>query len=81
MLERFTHYPTGTLPWHMRYLAFSGPLPQITDLVTNVVGFSMRYREPFGINCLWSSTAAEPAIVTFSREAGGALRKRHSAAP
>jgi hypothetical protein len=66
---------TETLPWHVRYLAFSGPLPNITDLVINVIGWSFRVREPFGITCLSRSTAEEPAIVTFVRDpaAGGTL--------
>jgi hypothetical protein len=64
---------TETLPWHVRYLAFSGPLPNITDLVINVIGAAFRVREPIGINCLSRSTPEEPSIGTFVREAGGAL--------
>jgi hypothetical protein len=65
---------TETLPWHIRYLAFSGSLPNITDLVVNAIGVSFRIREPFGVNCLSTSTAAEPAILTALREAAtGAL--------
>jgi hypothetical protein len=65
---------TETLPWHVRYLAFSGPLPNITDLVFNIVGWSQRVREPFGIACLFRSRAEEPVILTVAREAvSGAL--------
>ena len=64
---------TETLPWHVRYLAFSGTLPNITDLVFNIIDIAKRMREPFGINCLYRSTAAEPTTLTATREAGGAL--------
>jgi hypothetical protein len=66
---------TETLPWHVRYLAFSGPLPNITDLVINVIGAAFRVREPLGVNCLSRSTAEEPSIGTFVRDpaAGGVL--------
>jgi hypothetical protein len=64
---------TETLPWHVRYLAFSGPLPNITDLVFNIVGWSQRVREPFGINCLYRSTAEEPVIITAFRDGSGAF--------
>jgi hypothetical protein len=62
-----------TLPWHVRYLSFSGTLPSISSIRINVVNASFRIREPFGITCLARSTATEPAIGTFTREAGGAL--------
>jgi hypothetical protein len=40
----------------------------------DVINMSFRVQEPtFGITCLARSTAAEPAVVTFNREAGGAL--------
>jgi hypothetical protein len=65
---------TETLPWHIRYLAFSGSLPNITDLVANSIGGSFRVREPFGINCLSIATEAEPMILTANRDvATGAL--------
>jgi hypothetical protein len=66
---------TETLPWHVRYLAFSGPLPNILFHWASIDGFSRRVREPFGINCLMRSTVEEPVIMAFAREAGGALRE------
>jgi hypothetical protein len=62
-----------TLPWHVRYLGFTGTLPTITSLRTNVIDASFRIREPFSITCLARSTAAQPSVGTFNREAGGAL--------
>jgi len=64
---------TETLPWHVRYAGFAGTLPAITSIRVNVINSSFRIREPFGITCLARSTATEPAIGTFNREAGGAL--------
>ena len=64
---------TETLPWHIRYLAFSGILPNITALIANSVGGSFRIREPFGINCLARSTETEPMVLTAEREFAGAL--------
>ncbi|MGN6188199.1 MAG: hypothetical protein ACTHOE_04820 [Conexibacter sp.] len=63
-----------TLPWHVRYLAFSGTLPEfINSIRVNVVDVSFRVREP-GLNvCLVRSTAAEPVLISFARENGGAV--------
>jgi hypothetical protein len=49
-----------TLPWHMRYNGFSGTLPEISSIATNVIGFSFRIREPFGVEFLGTSTASNP---------------------
>jgi hypothetical protein len=57
-----------TLPWHIRYLSFTGTLPNITTLRANVIGSSYRIRETFGTSCLGISTAAKPAIVSFNRD-------------
>jgi hypothetical protein len=75
---------TETLPWHLRYLAFAGSLPNITNLIVASIGPSFRVREPFGIACLSRSTAEEPVIlfatrdvatgVLTSAELGGAIR-------
>ncbi|MGN6189049.1 MAG: hypothetical protein ACTHOE_09130 [Conexibacter sp.] len=59
---------TETLPWHVRYLAFSGTLPNITRLIINVIGSAFRVRFPTGSNCLARSTPEEPAIGTFERD-------------
>ncbi|MGN6189053.1 MAG: hypothetical protein ACTHOE_09150 [Conexibacter sp.] len=59
---------TETLPWHIRYLAFRGTLPNITSLISNVIGFAFKFRFPTGANCLARSTPEEPLINTFERE-------------
>jgi hypothetical protein len=64
---------TETLPWHARYKSFAGTLPNITSVRIDVINASFRVAEGFIFNCLARSTAAEPAIGTFNREAGGAL--------
>jgi len=57
-----------TLPWHVRYLSFSGTLPNITLLRVNVIGYSFRIKEPGGITCLARSTPERPAIGNFNRD-------------
>ncbi|MGN6189051.1 MAG: hypothetical protein ACTHOE_09140 [Conexibacter sp.] len=58
---------TETLPWHLRYLSFNGTLPNITRVVSNIIGVAFRARLPTGSNCLARSTAEEPVINTFER--------------
>jgi hypothetical protein len=55
-----------TLPWHIRYGSYTGTLPNITSIRVNIVGFSIRAREPFA-TCLARSTATSPAIITMER--------------
>lgn len=55
-----------TLPWHMRYLSFTGTLPRIETIRENVVGFALRIREPLA-TCLGQSTASSPMVLTFNR--------------
>jgi hypothetical protein len=62
-----------TLPWHLQYRGFTGTLPNISSISASIIGWSWRVREPGFVTCLWRSTATEPAILTFSREAAGAL--------
>jgi hypothetical protein len=63
-----------TLPWHARYSGFSGTLPNITSIIAKMIGLRFQVREPvFGITCLATSSAASPATVSMSREAGGRI--------
>jgi hypothetical protein len=63
-----------TLSWHVRYGSFTGSLPDIATVSTDVVGLSIDVRETtFGFHCLVRSTAEAPATLTFTREAGSAL--------
>jgi hypothetical protein len=57
-----------TLPWHVRYLSFTGMLPNITAITANIVGIAFRLREGAGIACLAASTAARPATMRFNRD-------------
>lgn len=61
---------TETLPWHMQYVSFSGTLPTITAINTNIIGWSVRYREAFGITCLGRSTAAKPVRIVYTVSGG-----------
>jgi hypothetical protein len=58
---------TETLPWHVRYLSFSGTLPNITRLVTNVIGSAFRVRYESFLACLGRSTVERPATGTYER--------------
>jgi len=65
---------TATLPWHVQYKAFTGTLPSITGIVTNVIGAAWRIREGgLSINCLTTSRATEPATGTYNIAAGGSV--------
>lgn len=62
---------TETLPWHVRYASFAGTLPNITSYVTNIVGFTLKYRDlNFGLICRPRSTEAEPLIGTYRVSTG-----------
>ncbi|HEX7291737.1 MAG TPA: hypothetical protein VF250_11490 [Conexibacter sp.] len=56
-----------TLPWHVRYLAFTGTLPNIISIRANIIEVGARAREPGGIECLARSSAAQPITATFTR--------------
>lgn len=63
-----------TLPWHIQYEGFAGALPNITSVRAHIIGVAFRIREPtFGVTCLGASTAEQPAMITFNREAGGTV--------
>lgn len=57
-----------TLPWHVRYVSFTGRLPDITGVRVNITNMSFLVRRL--IQCLFRSTAAEPAFGTFQVTAG-----------
>ena len=63
---------TETLPWHVQYDNFTGTLPTITSIRARVIGLAFR-SGLFGISCLSRSALAEPATITFNREAGGVI--------
>jgi hypothetical protein len=74
-----TRLLSETLPWHVRYRSFLGALPNIISLSTAIVGMAMSIRDPLtGTVCLGRSTAAEPFILGWEREAGGRLREANA---
>jgi hypothetical protein len=60
---------TETLPWHVQYESFTGTLPTITSIKTNVIGAAFRIREPFE-TCLARSTATNPSVGTYTIVSG-----------
>jgi hypothetical protein len=66
---------TETLPWHVRYDRFIGALPGITGIRIQLVGAKFLVTFPPGINCLFTSTAREPAFGILEREAGGLVNR------
>ncbi|HEU4702391.1 MAG TPA: hypothetical protein VFS37_07915 [Conexibacter sp.] len=61
-----------TLPWHARYSSFTGTLPSITRITTNVIGLAFRIQEPFA-GCLATSTSTNPAILAFEKQGGNGV--------
>lgn len=61
-----------TLPWHLEYVSFTGSLPtSIASISAHLIGWSYRFQEPLGGTCLMTSTAAQPASLTFNLGASG----------
>jgi hypothetical protein len=60
---------TETLPWHVRYEAFSGALPNITAIRGQVIGLSVRYEfeRLFGLLCLYVTEVGHPAKFILNR--------------
>ncbi|HEX7291074.1 MAG TPA: hypothetical protein VF250_08115 [Conexibacter sp.] len=56
-----------TLPWHVRYRGFSGTLPNITRIETDVINAAFRVRTPEGFNCLSRSTPEQPSRGEYAR--------------
>jgi hypothetical protein len=63
---------TTTLPWHIRYGLYTGTLPTIATVRWLIVGLSYRIVKELEF-CLYTSTAAHPALLDLTREAGGAI--------
>ena len=58
-----------TLPWHVRYAAFRGTLPNIDSIIVHLTEAAWRVREERGTTCLARSEAGRPVIITFHRNA------------
>jgi len=66
---------TASLPWHIRYLGFTGVLPDITGVRDETIGVSFRIHERvFGTECLATSTTEQPIIGTARLAEGGGSR-------
>jgi hypothetical protein len=61
-----------TLPWHVKYVSFSGTLPRITAISLMVIGQHWRLSAG-AMRCLFRTTEADPAVGTTAVGAGGAL--------
>jgi len=59
-----------TLPWHIKYTGFSGRLPDITSMRSDIIGWSVRIREGIAPACLARSTAAEPVTLSIVASRG-----------
>lgn len=60
-----------TLPWHVRYEAFTGTLPNISGIRTDIIGAQWTIIEPvFAFPCLLTSTESAPNTATFTVSSG-----------
>lgn len=66
---------TETLPWHLRYQAFTAPegLPRISSVRVDIVGAAFLTRVETFWNCLFVSTTTRPLTFDMTREAGGGI--------
>jgi hypothetical protein len=60
---------SNTLPWHVRYMSFTGTLPSITRIQVAVVGYAF-LEICIGSSCLFKSTAERPALFDFTLSSG-----------
>jgi hypothetical protein len=49
------HFLGETLPWHLRYEAFTGTLPRMTSVRFKLAELSLWFTREFGIRCLYRS--------------------------
>lgn len=59
-----------TLPWHFQYVSYTGTLPNITLIDFHIVGATIG-ATAVGVTCLYRTTAANPAGIEATLEAGG----------
>ena len=65
---------TETLPWHIRYRGYTGTLPNISGVVTGMVGSAFRVEiNFFGASCLVRTTAEHPAVGIINVGTGGVV--------
>jgi hypothetical protein len=56
-----------SLPWHVRYRAFTGTLPRIEGMQLAIVGMSFRIAP---LTCVATTTATEPLVVRAELSSG-----------
>lgn len=62
---------TESLPWHVQYASFTGTLPSIATIRTNVIGAAFNALEPvFGVSCLARTSTTNPGVGTYNISAG-----------
>jgi hypothetical protein len=59
-----------TLPWKFSYRSFTGTLPNITKIRGALIGLSMKFKEPSGVECLGGTTLRSPAFGELLLSAG-----------
>jgi hypothetical protein len=62
-----------TLPWHTRYVWFTGVLPDIATMRTQVVNPGLMIRTNVAETCLVESSEVGPMIVTFNLGVGNPI--------
>lgn len=63
-----------TLPWHARYAAFLGILPDIIAIKKSIVGMSLKLQPSGSVACLARSTATNPWVENLNVGAAGEIR-------
>lgn len=61
---------SNTLPWHLRFMSFTGTLPRITSITLLIVGAAFLVNI-IGNQCLYKSTEASPATAIANVNAEG----------
>jgi len=65
------HINQESFPWHVRYLYYTGTLPNVTGVALALVGAEFAITEP--VNCNTSTTESQPGVGIGSIEAGGSI--------
>jgi hypothetical protein len=63
----------ASLPWHVQYLSFEGPLPTITRMNVLVIGLEMSVQVTGNSPCTIISETTTPARFGLLREEGGPI--------
>jgi hypothetical protein len=63
----------ATLPWHVKYVSFSGRLPAIATIKLQVIGLGVKF---VGTECEFRSEAMRPAVLIANVAAGGTMTLR-----